>query len=346
MKNSSDLLLSADSHVIEPHNLWVERLPAPYRDQAPRYPERTVFQAREGGSNPVARVKEMAVDGVSAEVLYASLALDQFAQADAALQEACFRVYNDWLIEYCSHAPDRLFGLALISAYRIDKAIEEVHRCKKAGMRGVMVWQVPPEEFSFATKHYDRLWATCQELQMPVSLHILTGVPYGPGMTKADSDLTKHLSFAVNKKLLYITDSLLQFITSGVLDRFPSLKIVLVETEVSWLPYSISSWDKYLLKGGKHTGKLSMLPSEYFKRQIFATFFNDPPIQWLFTGWGTDNCMWSNDYPHQNSTWPKSREVIARDLGHLPEASRAKILHENVTQLYHLPAITPLAVAA
>ena len=79
--------------------------------------------------------------------------------------------------------------------------------------------------------------------------------------------------------------------------------------------------------------------SEYFRRQVYATFFNDPPASILFAKWGTDNCMWSNDFPHGNSTWPHSREVIRRDLGHLPAASRAKLLHENVSKLYDLPPV-------
>ena len=344
MRSNSELLISSDSHVIEPHDLWLERLPPSLRDQAPRYPQRA-FQADKGGVNPATRVADMAADGVSGEVLYPSLAVNQFGLADAALQEACFRVYNDWMVEYCAHAPDRLFGLGLISTYRIDNAIEEIHRCKKAGMRGVIIWQVPPEELSFASRHYERLWATCQDLQMPVNMHILTGMPYGPGMKNTDPDVTNYLNHAVNMKLLYVNKTLLQIISSGVLERYPLLKIVLVENEVSWLPFVISQWDRYYLKG-KRKSQMTMLPSKYFKRQVYATFFDDPPIQLLFSGWGADNCMWSNDFPHENSTWPKSREVIARDLGHLPDATRAKLLHENVKQLYQLPALTPVSVAA
>src|SRR3954468_23225916 len=244
-------MISADSHVIEPHDLWVERLPAALKDKAPRYAARTRFEKHNGGRDPVGRVKEMAMDGVSSEVLYASLALNQFGIADAELQEACFRVYNDWMIEYCSHAPDRLFGLGLISTYRIDNAVAEVERCRKSGMRGVMIWQVPPDDLGFTTDHYERLWAACQDLQMPVSMHILTGVPYGPSR-QLPTELAPRLSNAVNRKLLYTCDSLMQIIASGALDRFPKLKIVLVETEVSWLPYALTQWDKYLNKGNRH----------------------------------------------------------------------------------------------
>ncbi len=342
MKNTPDLLVSADSHVIEPSNLWAERLPPQLRDLAPSYPPRTTLQAHDGGLDPRVRAREMAMDGVSGEILYASLALKQFGLTDATLQESCFRIYNDWLIDYCAHTPERLFGVGTISTYRIDNAVQEAHRCRKAGMRGLMIWQVPPPELSFAGDHYERFWATAQELQMPVSMHTLTGMPYGPDMAKKSTDVTIHLAHSVNMKLLYANNALLQIITSGVLERFPRLKIVLVENEASWLPFVLSEWDKYCLKGKGHVSQMTMLPSEYFKRQVYATFFNDPPARLLFSGWGIDNCMWSNDFPHQNSTWPKSRDVIARDLGHLPGASRAKILHENVTRLYDLPAFAPV----
>jgi len=111
----AELLISADSHIVEDPHFWESRLPASFKDQAPVFPDREVggpFQAHPGGWDPNERVKEMAVDGVSGEVLYPSFALDLFGIQDAALQEACFRVYNDWIVEYCSVAPDRLYGVA------------------------------------------------------------------------------------------------------------------------------------------------------------------------------------------------------------------------------------------
>src|SRR5215212_1040621 len=116
--NSNEVLISADSHVAEDPDFWVTHLPAKYRDAAPRFPKRQVgqsrFEGKAGGYDPNERLKEMAQDGVSAEVLYPSLGLRLYAMEDAELQEACFRVYNDWLLEYCSVALDRLLGVSLI----------------------------------------------------------------------------------------------------------------------------------------------------------------------------------------------------------------------------------------
>ena len=357
MTSNPEALISADSHVMEPPDLWEKNLPPSFRDRAPRYAKRAAdLQAHQGGTNPALRAREMAMDGVCGEVLYPSLAMDQFSLKDAALQEACLRVYNDWLIDYCSHAPDRLFGIGLIAAYDIDHAIKEAQRCKEAGMRGIMVWQFPPDELSFATSHYDRLWAAAQNLQLPVSLHILTGqnnvygdtglrgVPPGKSGNGINaSEGTKfavHLTSAVHMKMFYGANAIMQIMTSGVFDRFPQLKMVIVENEVSWLPFIISQWDKYY-KRGKFNPGIAMLPSEYFKRQIYATFFDDPPVRWILNGWGTDNCMWSNDFPHPNSTWPKSRDVIARDLGSLPNDVLNKLLRDNVTKLFNLPRVAP-----
>ena len=105
---------------------------------------------------PEARVQEMEVDGVTREVLYPSLKLDLYGLTDAALQEACFRVYNDWIIEYCAVAPHRLTGLAAISSFDIDHAVQEMIRTRKAGLRGAVIWQAPPAELSFVTDHYVR----------------------------------------------------------------------------------------------------------------------------------------------------------------------------------------------
>src|SRR5512142_987800 len=181
-----EIIISADSHVIEVPDLWETRLPQSMKARAPklyfdeerdawmfgsadiapqavgglfmagRKPEeindfrRAGFAvARQGGWDPIARLKDMEQDGVAAEVLYPSLGLGLYCIGDAALQEALFRAYNDWLIEYCSKVSERLFGIALISVFHIDNAIAEMERCKKQGLAGSMIWQVPHPDLPF-----------------------------------------------------------------------------------------------------------------------------------------------------------------------------------------------------
>src|SRR5262249_23707112 len=157
----AELLISADSHIVEDPHFWENRLPAALKDQAPVFPEREVgglFQAHPGGWDPHERVKEMAVDGVSGEVLYPSFAMNLFGLQNAALQEACFRVYNDWILEYCSVAPDRLYGVACISTYDIDHGVAELERCRKARPPGALVWEGAPPGPSLPPAHHETPW--------------------------------------------------------------------------------------------------------------------------------------------------------------------------------------------
>ena len=331
-----EVLISSDSHVIEPAGLWKENLPAALRDRAPDLGGARRNDAP-GGMDKRERVNEMARDGVSAEVLYPTHGLKTLVLGDRDLEEACARVYNDWLADYCSAAPDRLIGLALLSTYRIEAAVEEMERSRKAGMAGVIVWQVPDPALPFTSRHYDPLWARAQELDMPVSLHILSGHGYnlrqsfGQGERGIEQERT-----SVNLKLVYAMDALYDFIFSGVLERFPRLKLVLVENEIGWLPFVLEQWDYYFRRHGTDRAALdlTMLPSEYFNRQVYATFFNDAVGGRLLSWWGAGNCMWSSDYPHGNSTWPDSRQIVARDMGNLPADVRARLLRENVSKLY------------
>jgi predicted TIM-barrel fold metal-dependent hydrolase len=367
----AEILISADSHVIELPDLWEKNLPPKLRDRAPRVyfdeqrrawmfggpgvvpqavgglfmagrrPEeiedvrRAGFSAaRPGGWDPVARLADMEIDGVSGEVLYPSLGLGLFCVADAELQEACFRVYNDWLVEYCKAAPGRLFGIALISVFDIDRAVAELERCRKAGLRGAMIWQVPHASLPFTSDHYDRFWAAAEALDLPVNLHILTG--FGASMHRQTLGGIERYRRSVNQHE-EIANALFDLIFSGVLERFPRLKIVSVENEIGWIPFWLSQCDK-AFERFRSTLPLALKerPSDYFRRQIYATFFNDSVGCRLLPWWGVEQCMWSNDYPHQNSTWPRSREVIERDLSFLGGAERAKLLWQNVARLYRL----------
>ncbi len=345
--HGAELIISADSHVMEPHDLWLERLPDGLKDQAPRFaePKRGPgFDHHPGGADPHARVKEMAVDGVSAEVLYPTLGLRLFGQDSAELQEACFRIYNDWLIDYCSVNNDRLLGIPCLSMYDVDHGIEELERSRKSGLSGGLIWQAPHPDLPFTSSHYDRLWAAAQDLDTPISLHILTGHNYTKFIDSTTGiDVVRH---AVNTKLGETITALFDLIFTGVLERYPKLKIVIVESEIGWMPFYFQQWDYYYRRFHKSVDlTIPREPSEYLKRgQIWASFFNDSVGGKSLSFWGEDTCMWSSDFPHPNSTWPNSLKVIERDLGYLPAAARAKIVRENVVRLYTMQVPEPLPV--
>jgi predicted TIM-barrel fold metal-dependent hydrolase len=337
---TSQILISADSHVIEPAGILKERVPASFRESAPMFPQLKVgegFQSHPGGSDPNARIGEMEKDGVSAEVLYPTHLLSHFGMHDAKLQQACFRAYNDWLIEYISVAPERLVGIAAISVYDIDWAVKELKRCARAGMKGSIIWQVPHRDLPFSSSHYDRFWAASQALDMPVNLHILTGHGYANDKKFFETRGIEHYRASVNLKLGEITDALFAFIFHGVLERYPGLKLVSVENETGWAPFMLQQWDYYYRRFRKlNPPPIDKDPSEYFKRQVYATFFRDAVGGHAFEWWGQDNCMWSNDYPHQNSTWPNSSRYIEANLGHLPPETKRKLLCDNAAKLFAL----------
>jgi len=345
VRPNEEILISADSHVMEDPEFWVKALPSPLRDDAPRFPARNAggtgrFEEKPGGSDPNARLKEMAVDGVSAEILYPTLGLRLFGLDDPALQEACFRVYNDWLIDYCQVDLDRLGGVACISAYNVEHAVPELERCKKAGLLGALIWQAPHPDLPFRSDHYERLWAAAQDLEMPIHLHILTGHNYSKNLDRRDVERYRG---SVNLKTFDAANALFEIIFYGILHRYPRLKLVIVENEVGWVPFFLQQWDYYYRRFHESAPlPIDREPSEYFYRQVYATFFDDPVGGRTFAWWGQDNCMWSNDYPHANSPWPNSRKVIERDLGHLPAEVRAKLVRENVARLYGLKIPTPV----
>jgi predicted TIM-barrel fold metal-dependent hydrolase len=367
-------LISSDSHVSEPPDLWVERIDATYRDRAPRvvlnpegqegayfiyegYPPHnlaiglgagrtpeelaaflktgTYADARPGGWDPAQRLPDMELDGVAAEVLYTTLGFRLFWLKDAGLQRACFRVYNDWLAEYCGYAPQRLKGLALISLYDPREGAQELARCAKLGLKGAMIWCSPPADQPYSLPLYDPFWAAAQDLDMPVSLHAITGMEripweYGAEQRAMRPTVTPH----------EIEKSFSILILSGVLERFPRLKIVSAENNCGWLPYYLQRVDRAFARFGPSgtvtpwPTKLTLKPSEYFQRQMYCTFIDDPfgvaSRHWI----GVDNIMWSSDYPHTASTWPRSRAVIARDFKEVHEEEQWKILRGNAAKLY------------
>src|ERR1044071_4727737 len=218
---ASEKIVSADSHIMEPVDLFEKNLTPKLLEKYPKFPARNSPGEKPGGWDPRARLGEMEVDGVSAEVLYPTFGLRLFALEDADVQEACFQIANDWLIDYCKVAPGRLVGIPMISLYNIKNAIKELERCKKAGMIGCMIWQVPPEHLPFTSDHYNPFLEAASDLDMPVNVHILTGFNYSRFERKG----LDTYRMTVNQKLADAANILFDFVFGGVLAKNPKLKL-------------------------------------------------------------------------------------------------------------------------
>ena len=338
--------ISADSHMSEPPDLWESRLPRDLRDYAIhiKHEYGKGFYARAGGYEPQARLEDMARDGVVAEVLYPTFGKDMYhLERPPSVAEACARVYNDWMIEFCSEAPDRLWGQPQIPLWNIDNAIQEMDRCLKAGLVGATIWMVPPEEIPFSSDHYERFWAAAQDMQAPVSMHINTGFgAYAAGAREAGRarDRLASLKRSASGHKQVTADALTDIIGSGVLERFPELKIVVAEVEIGWIPFWLAEMDKR-----SRVETLPLKPSEYFYRQCYSTFTEDEVGGRLLEWYGEDSFLWSTDYPHvgTGNIWLFSDAVIERTLGHLKQETQAKVLARNVAELYgkEIPAAMP-----
>ena len=375
-------VMSADSHVMEPADFWATRLDVKYRDQAPRvvkndkgagyvfvapgispFPVAGGFgtgrsgtelkehlskgyeAARPSGWDPAERIKDQDIDGVEAEVLYTTLGMRLFSLDDAGLQRACFGAYNDWLAEFCSYNPKRLVGNALVSLEDIGEGIKELERCARIGLRGAMIWGSAPEDRPYSSRMYDPFWQAASELEMPLSLHVITGRGRESKL-EVDPKTGNIVSLAGPTRLeMYanviheIQRSLTSLIVSGVLERFPRLKLVSAENDVGWLPHYMyrldHAWEKY---SALTPEPLPLKPSDYMRRQLWATFQDDPVGPGTYKFFGTNNYMWASDFPHTDSTWPNSRKVIERDFAGVPDDVTRKIVYENAAKLYRIQA--------
>ena len=374
-------VVSADSHMMEPADLWQQRLDTKYKDRAPRviegyqdkkghffvveglrpFPvaggfaagnkpedlpkawEKGYEGARPSGWDPVERIKDQDVDGVEAEVLYTTLGMSLFGLDDATFQQACFQAYNDWVSEFCSYDSKRLYGIALISLEEIQAGVQELERCAKKGLRGAMIWGSPPRERPYSSPEYDPFWAAAQDLQMPVSLHVVTSKKGNQERKKSEGGQQRPqrrggVTQSAYMRLIHeVQQSISDILFSGVFERFPKLIIVSAENDTGWLPHYMyradHAWEKFRFFEKE---SLPMPPSEYIKRQLYATFQDDPigPSTWDY--FGADNYMWASDFPHTDSTWPHSQAIIRKDFAKVPPEVTQKIVAENARRLYRM----------
>jgi len=365
-------ILSSDSHVFEPPDLWTTRIDAAFRDRAPRMqringvdqlvveeqqviagiglisnagarfeaPETISSQGRfedvhQGGYDPAQHLKDMQLDGIAGEVLYPSQGLFYFKVADTQLMSAIFRAYNDWLAEFCSTDPERLKGIAMINLDDVQDGIKELERTAKMGFAGAMITEYPPEDRRYDQAEYEPFWAAAQALDMPLSLHTATR---RQGKIRGAGERTFRDASSRATKVFYPATSMCDLIFAGVFERYPHLKLAIVEFELAWVPHLLSSMNytyRERHEEALYRFKDGWRPSDFFHRNVFLSFQEDEVGIRLRDIIGVDNMMWGSDYPHSESTFPQSRQILAQILAGVPEDECAKIVGGNTARLYH-----------
>jgi predicted TIM-barrel fold metal-dependent hydrolase len=341
---------------------WRDYLPAALRDRAPRVEETddgevVVFEGRRspvmainsiagksregagfsyrrfaeqvaGGHDPQARLIDQDRDGVVAEVLYGGGPL---ATDDAELFVASHLAYNDWLADYCSVAPSRLLGIAYVPFASPEGAVAEIRRAHRKGLRGALLPARPPAG-TWWDDTWAPVWRALVESEMPAGLHVGFGFARrhrfdgGPAFM-TDVVMTK----------LEMAAPLADLVFGGVLARWPELRVVSVEAYVGWLPFVAEYMDHaYRVHRWWNDLGLRESPSDYLRRQVYATFIEDPVGLRERRVLGADRLMWSSDYPHGESTFPESRAFVARQFADVPDDERRLMICENARRLYRI----------
>ena len=279
---------------------------------------------------PELRLQDMDRDGLRASVIYGPLSLG-FRIDDPALERACFAAWNDWAVEeFNAAAPDRLCVLAFLPGRSPEAAAAELERCAALGHRGAIIGVF---DIDAGDPSWDRLWDAAAQTGLPISFHIRGGTS-----SKLSYQIGKWQSAAYASVLpLQLDEPLAMMIFGGALERHPGLTLVLAESGIGWLPYFLARMD---LEWESLRDKLDYAPasppSELFRRQVVATFEEEPLAAELIPMLGADSCMWASDYPHTDSTFPNSRAAVSETLRSLSDADRRKITATNCGRLYGL----------
>lgn len=366
--------VSADGHFVEPANLWTERMDKRFRDRAPRVEARddadyyiidgvTPFpvglegasmedkisgqinmmgghrhaDTRPGAWDPEARLTDLTLDNVRAEVMYpGGFGLQFWAAPDAEYQREAIRVYNDWVSEFCATNPAVFLGAVMVPMRGpVAWAVEEAQRVAK--LPGVKTISIPTTmvDRPYSSPEYEPLWAALEEIGMPISIHIgTTGEPIYDRFLKLGIGVG-----VVEAKILTGQRAVAELIWAGIPQRYPKLRPIIAEGGIGWIPSLLTFMDHWWADHRRWMEpQLEEAPSFYFNRQFWATFEEDRAGVVLAREGvlPIDRIMWGSDYPHTEGTFPHSREAIARDFAGLPEADVYKIVAGNAAALYDL----------
>jgi predicted TIM-barrel fold metal-dependent hydrolase len=363
-------IITADSHAGGSHAQYRETLESKYHDDfdAWRGKYKNPFKdlkddRRQRNWDSERRWSEQNADGVVAEVIFPNTvppffpSFVLFAQPpmpdDYEHRLAGIRAHNRWLANFVSEAPAQRAGIGQIFLNDIDDAIEDAKWIKANGLRGgVLLPNISPDAYwmkPIYDPEYDRLWAVLQDLDIPVNIHGGTGVPNHGNYPVAPLLYITEVSFYSQRPLVHL-------LLSGVFERFPRLKVVMTETGAAWIPGLLRNLDNTCAKirDTGATGEIRyhrdiinpLLPSEYFTRQCWVGVSQPGPADAAaIFEMGHERFMWGSDYPHDEGTYPFTRETLRQNFAERSEEVMRDVLTNNAAKLYEfdIAALEPLA---
>ena len=300
----------------------------------------TYDEMRPGCYDPVARVEDMELNWVEASLSFPTFPRfcgQTFLEAkDRDLALACVLAYNDWMVEeWCGGSKGRLVPLCLIPLWDVTLAAAEVHRNAARGSRAVCFSEIPPHLGlpSVHSGYWDPFFAACQDTGTVVCMHI--GSSSKMPATSADAPPAVAASLSFNNAMASLCD----FLFSGVLVRFPTLKLAYSEGQIGWLPYILERADDVWVDHRAWGGVKDLIPeppSTYYYRQVFGCFFKDRHGIESIERCGPDNVTFETDYPHTDSTWPHTKKLAGEMLLGLSDELVYKILRGNAIRMLEL----------
>jgi predicted TIM-barrel fold metal-dependent hydrolase len=357
----AERIISADSHVAILDDAVLRQLPAKFHDAYKGAKQAYIMGmmkrlAGEGGKLPIsqterpweaagrpgeydpkARLEDMNTDAVEAEVLYSDVECGvAFNSMTDGGRVAAFRAFNDAAIEFASADPKRLLIVYLIPIVDVEEAVGEVERLARAGAKAFMLPLYPTDLGlpPYFDPRYDPLWAAISETGIPISQHVGANEALWQ-INRYDTTPAKGIFQSLPP--VFMAEPLANWIVGGVFVRFPKLRVVLVEAGLGWIPYYLERLDTMKVRHGWDTyDMLPELPSHYWHQNMMATFEEDTYGVSQRHRLGVDNLMWATDYPHPDSTWPHSQQVLETHFSDVPRDEARQMIGGNVARIYGL----------
>jgi predicted TIM-barrel fold metal-dependent hydrolase len=362
-------VLDSDMHLREPADLWERYMQPALRERAPKivssptrssamvllegrilqgYPptyrggifdatriDAEIAPARARGFDAASQLWAMDREGIDVAALYPSIGLGVLMRddLDPGLAAAIACAYNDWLRDFCLADPGRMKGVAMVAFHDVTEAVKEATRAvRDLGFVGVFARPEPLRQLAWHSRYYDTFWAALEELDVPIGFHSAAALGEVPqaGDRFGDNLVLRHVCSHSMENMLAMAD----LIGGGVLERHPRLRVAFLECYCGWLPFWLHRMDNAVQKA-RVPQPLTLKPSEYFRRQCWISTESERELPMVVELLGDDNIVYSTDYPHGDSDFPRAVEEFLEVEGVSAETKR-KILWDNCARLYGL----------